>query len=52
MVTNNMATVTNRLVLSAEGKVKVIRQIENGKKKGDMYGELSRKLYDPNDSEK
>jgi len=38
MVTDNMATVTNNMkVLSVEGKVKVIRQIENGKKKTDEF---------------
>jgi hypothetical protein len=36
-----MATVTNkRKVLSIKGKVKVIQQIENGKKKADMCWEL------------
>jgi len=36
-----MATVTNKKeVLSFEGKVTVIRQIENGKKKADMCREL------------
>jgi CENP-B N-terminal DNA-binding domain. len=36
-----MATVTNKKkVLIAEGKVKVIRQIENGKKKTDTCWEF------------
>jgi hypothetical protein len=42
MVTDNVAAVTNRMkVLSVEGKVKVIRQIENGKKEADVYREFS-----------
>jgi transposase-like protein len=36
-----MATVTNkRKVLSIEGKVKVLQQIENGKKKADVCREF------------
>jgi transposase-like protein len=36
-----MTTVTNkRQILSVEGKVKVVRQIENGKKKADVCREL------------
>jgi hypothetical protein len=36
-----MATVTNKIVvLSVEGKVKVILAIENGKNKSDLCGEF------------
>jgi hypothetical protein len=46
-----MATVTsNTKGLSVEGKV--IREIENGKKKADVCRDLVSKLYDLNDLEK
>jgi hypothetical protein len=36
-----MVTVTNkREVLSIEGKVKLLREIGNGKKKADVFGEF------------
>jgi len=41
-----MATVTDkRKVLGNKGKLKVIQQTENGKKKADMLGIGSHKLY-------
>jgi hypothetical protein len=48
-----MATVTDKgKCLSVEGKVKVIRQIENGEKMMSVLGIWSRKFYDPNDLKK
>jgi hypothetical protein len=43
--------ITNkRMVLSVEGKVKVVREIENGKKrKLTFVGNWSIQFYDPND---
>jgi len=36
-----MFTFTNkRMVLSSEGKIKMMRQIDNGKKRADLYGNL------------
>jgi hypothetical protein len=47
-----MAKLTNKMkVLSFEGKVKVTRQKENGKRKFDVFLEFD-KFYDPNDLEK
>jgi hypothetical protein len=48
-----MATVMNkRKVSSIEGKVKVIREIENGRKTADVSGIWSGKFYAPHDLEK
>ena len=48
-----MGTVMNKKVLSFEGKVKLIRKIENGKKKADLCREFYlRKLCESNDIKK